>query len=224
MQTINERLAALPEVLGYDSPAALAKAAGLDPNTLRKAMQGPSKPSYDTLEALLTRFPKLNSDWLLTGNGEMIREGASAFSNATANPKGGTAAKFPMESMEEMEGYEKPAKAPAPAPKTDGEMIKMLLERLTEYKTENGKLHNIIDQQSKMLQGQQEQISSLLGKSDGNPHAPENPGPASPTFVNTMAPVSVLQQRATERALELRAAYGPVLTIVRDEDEVEMAA
>ena len=75
MQTINERLAMLPDLLGYDSPAALAKAMGLDPNTMRKAMQGPSKPSFDTIEAITKKHPKLNPDWLLLGTGSMLRDG-----------------------------------------------------------------------------------------------------------------------------------------------------
>ena len=70
MQTVNERLAMLPELLGFESPAGLAKAAGIDPNTFRKAMQGPSKPSYDTLEAITSRWPKLSATWLLNGKGE----------------------------------------------------------------------------------------------------------------------------------------------------------
>lgn len=70
MQTVNERLALLPDLLGFDSPAGMAKAAGIDPNTLRKAMQGPSKPSFDTLEAITTRWPKLSASWLLSGKGE----------------------------------------------------------------------------------------------------------------------------------------------------------
>lgn len=74
METINARLASLPDLLGYDSPAALAKACGIDPNTLRKAMQGPSNPSFDVLKALTTKNPKLSADWLLHGTGSPLRD------------------------------------------------------------------------------------------------------------------------------------------------------
>jgi FtsZ-binding cell division protein ZapB len=72
MQTINERLTALPTLLRYDSPAALAKASGIDPNTLRKAMQGPSKPGFDILRGLLSRHEQLSPYWLVLGKGEPL--------------------------------------------------------------------------------------------------------------------------------------------------------
>ena len=77
METINARLASLPDLLGYDSPAALAKACGIDPNTLRKAMQGPSNPSFDVLKALTTKNPKLSADWLLHGTGSPLRDASA---------------------------------------------------------------------------------------------------------------------------------------------------
>ncbi len=73
METINERLSALPELLGYDTPAALARSCGVDPNTMRKAMQGPSKPSFDLLQAVLGKHKKLSSDWLMLGSGPVLK-------------------------------------------------------------------------------------------------------------------------------------------------------
>lgn len=76
MQTINERLTALPRLLNYDSAAALAKAVGLDPNSLRKAMQGPSKPGFDILQGVLSRHDHLSPTWLMLGKGEPLATSA----------------------------------------------------------------------------------------------------------------------------------------------------
>lgn len=147
MQTINERLTSLPMLLGYDSPAGMAKAAGIDPNTLRKAMQGPSKPSFDTLEAITTRWSKLSSAWLLTGKGDPLTSPTTPFvAGGEVNKQGATVLQpgalekaLPLANMEDMEAQHRPADAPAPAPTNAKEFISGLLKEIDSLKEQTGR-------------------------------------------------------------------------------------
>jgi transposase-like protein len=79
METINERLAGFVEHIGRTQPNGkgvpeVARKAGMDPNTLRLAIKaGASKPSFDTLFAILSAYPSLSSDWLMLGKGDMLK-------------------------------------------------------------------------------------------------------------------------------------------------------
>jgi hypothetical protein len=81
METINERLARFVEHIGGSQPNGkgvpeVARKAGLDPNTLRIALRpAASKPSYDTITAILKGYPVLSAEWLLLGTGEMLKWG-----------------------------------------------------------------------------------------------------------------------------------------------------
>lgn len=49
---------------------------GIQPSNLSKMMSGTQKITDRTRRMIETRFPDLNFDWLLTGEGEMLRENA----------------------------------------------------------------------------------------------------------------------------------------------------
>ena len=141
----------LPELLGYDSPAALAKAMGLDPNTVRKAMQGPSKPSFDTLEAITKKHPKLSPDWLLLGTGPMLRDGRALTPAArpTADPSDPPAPSRPG------------LPVPGTATPAEADFVGRLIERL-EKELADAKARE--EQQGRLIQ-------TLLGKSPASAYA-----------------------------------------------------
>ncbi|GAB2959226.1 hypothetical protein GCM10027048_28190 [Hymenobacter coalescens] len=56
--------------------AQMSRDSGVKVTTISTAEQpGASNPSYDTLSKLILAYPDLNPDWLLTGNGSMLRDG-----------------------------------------------------------------------------------------------------------------------------------------------------
>ena len=71
MNTVTERLAVMVDELG-GNVSQVAKRAGLDPQTLRKALEGKNKPSFDTLTAMLTAYPKYETNWLVLGKGPKL--------------------------------------------------------------------------------------------------------------------------------------------------------
>lgn len=47
----------------------------VQPSSISHILSGRNKPSFDFIEKILTRFPEINPDWLILGQGEMIRVG-----------------------------------------------------------------------------------------------------------------------------------------------------
>lgn len=58
--------------------AQFAAAIGIQRAGVSHILSGRNKPSLEVVQKILTRFPKLNPDWLLTGQGEMLRAEASS--------------------------------------------------------------------------------------------------------------------------------------------------
>lgn len=50
----------------------LAKTLGISTQSVSVFFQGKSSPSVATLEKIITAYPDLNANWLLTGRGEML--------------------------------------------------------------------------------------------------------------------------------------------------------
>lgn len=67
----------LQQIVAYSrlSVRALAIKCGLKQQTLDKYIKGGSEPSANTLIALASTYPEISADWLLLGNGPMLREG-----------------------------------------------------------------------------------------------------------------------------------------------------
>ena len=51
--------------------AQFAAAIGIQRAGVSHILSGRNKPSLEVVQKILTRFPKLNPDWLLTGQGEL---------------------------------------------------------------------------------------------------------------------------------------------------------
>lgn len=55
------------------SVTALGKLIGIHPSTLNRQFNGESAMTLSTLEAFLQHFKEVNTEWLLRGNGNMMK-------------------------------------------------------------------------------------------------------------------------------------------------------
>lgn len=70
-QTINQRIKELIDSLDLNINS-FSKEIGLTNNvTIHRIVNDGSNPSLYTLESILEKYPQLNSEWLIRGNGEM---------------------------------------------------------------------------------------------------------------------------------------------------------
>lgn len=65
------------------TPAKFADIIGVQRSSISHLLSGRNKPSFDFIEKVLQHFPKINSEWLLLGKGEMYKQmiQTSLFSN-----------------------------------------------------------------------------------------------------------------------------------------------
>lgn len=59
------------------TPGKLAELLGVQPSGISHIMSGRNKPSFDLVQKILRRFPKINPDWLLLDSTEMYRPSES---------------------------------------------------------------------------------------------------------------------------------------------------
>lgn len=73
MKTTAALLNGLIEKLGY-TISRFEKEIGVSPSRLDKAIRRDSKLNFDIVHKILERFPEVNKDWLITGQGDMLTE------------------------------------------------------------------------------------------------------------------------------------------------------
>lgn len=56
------------------TPSRLADIMGIQRSGLSHILSGRNKPGYDFLNKLLKKFPQINAEWLITGNGKPYKE------------------------------------------------------------------------------------------------------------------------------------------------------
>lgn len=59
------------------TPSRFAEIMGVQPSSISHILGGRNKPSYDFIEKFLSRFPKVNPDWLILGKGQIYRQPSS---------------------------------------------------------------------------------------------------------------------------------------------------
>jgi len=69
---INDRISLVIDYLGI-SASQLATKLGVQRSGISHILSGRNRPGIDFIIKLLHSFPQINSDWLLTGKGEMIK-------------------------------------------------------------------------------------------------------------------------------------------------------
>lgn len=74
--SINERIIQFIDYLKV-SRYKFSQITGISESVLLNIYKGNNKPSVDFLEKILHKYPVLNSNWLLIGNGKMICENQS---------------------------------------------------------------------------------------------------------------------------------------------------
>lgn len=70
---MEERLLKLMEKEGLHS-SKFAELIGVQRSSISHILSGRNKPSFDMISSILSKFPKLNPDWLLLGKGSMYRQ------------------------------------------------------------------------------------------------------------------------------------------------------
>lgn len=70
---INERIQKIVDEMFNGNKAAFSKCIGVKPTTISNIIgrERASKPSSEILESIAYSIPEVNSDWLLTGQGEL---------------------------------------------------------------------------------------------------------------------------------------------------------
>ena len=59
----------------YDhSPSSFADKLGVQRSSISHLLSGRNKPGFDFLSRMITEFPDLNIDWVLTGKGNMLKK------------------------------------------------------------------------------------------------------------------------------------------------------
>ena len=74
---MTQRIRTLIEQMGL-STRAFALSCGLRQNTLNNQLNGIRELSLSTIMAILTTYPKVSSEWLLRGEGEMLKSEVSS--------------------------------------------------------------------------------------------------------------------------------------------------
>ena len=81
---ISDRMSALLAALNM-TPYQLAKELGYKaPEKIYTIINRKSKPGFDTLTDIFTRFPELSSEWLMRGEGEMFKKAADETAKETS--------------------------------------------------------------------------------------------------------------------------------------------
>lgn len=68
------------------TPSLLAEEIGVQRSGISHILSGRNYPSFDFLQKLLERFPKLNAEWLILGIGNMYKSNISTSSDLFAPP------------------------------------------------------------------------------------------------------------------------------------------
>lgn len=119
------------------TPSRFAEIMGVQPSSISHILGGRNKPSFDFLEKMLLRFPKINPDWLLLGKGSVYRSTDSYSEtnhnlpreNAATEKQPSTPGTLPFEGI-----------TPQKAPYTDVEPLKRIQTPLTHTATSEATL------------------------------------------------------------------------------------
>jgi len=67
------------------SPSRFAEEIGVQRSGISHLLSGRNKPSLEFIQKLLSRFPEIDPAWLLTGTGEMLKQGET-MAQVSINP------------------------------------------------------------------------------------------------------------------------------------------
>lgn len=78
------RLHAIMEWYGLNAKQ-FSEKVSINGSSLSYMLKGRNLPSYDALQKIIESFPEINIEWLMTGNGPMLKDGSSPISSPTSN-------------------------------------------------------------------------------------------------------------------------------------------
>lgn len=55
-------------------PTKFAEIIGVQRSSISHILSGRNKPSFDVIQSILKKFPRINSEWLIMGTGEMYKK------------------------------------------------------------------------------------------------------------------------------------------------------
>lgn len=73
MSDIYERVEQLADYYRVSKPSEFAKITGFSHQVATNYLKGKRNPTREALTTIMEVFPEINSDWLLTGRGEMLK-------------------------------------------------------------------------------------------------------------------------------------------------------
>jgi transcriptional regulator with XRE-family HTH domain len=82
------------------TPAKFADELGVQRSSISHILSGRNLPSYDLISKILTKFPKIEAEWLILGNGSQYKSTQSKLTNVIQNDLFQSAEK-PMEKTPE---------------------------------------------------------------------------------------------------------------------------
>ncbi len=102
MDKINDRIIELAKHYGVNKASDFSRSTGLSHQVSSNYLKGLKKPSVDALEKIQTSFDSLNPMWLLTGQGEMLKENISKAELAKPTNKSEA---YPLVSIKAVGGF-----------------------------------------------------------------------------------------------------------------------
>lgn len=85
---VGDRISALLQHYGLSAYSLAAKLGYEGPQKLYKLVQNKSKPGYETLMDILNQFPELRAEWLMRGEGPMVRDEEKSERSASSTYRG----------------------------------------------------------------------------------------------------------------------------------------
>jgi transcriptional regulator with XRE-family HTH domain len=59
------------------SPSDFAEEIGVQRSSISHLMSGRNKPSLEFVQKIIARFPEVNTEWIMNGSGEMLKDGSA---------------------------------------------------------------------------------------------------------------------------------------------------
>lgn len=89
-QSVNERVKFLVDNLCEGNVSRFAKEIGVSHTSINTLMPGDrgSKPGFETIAKISTRYPEVNIDWLITGQGEPFKDSPGTMSGINSAKAG----------------------------------------------------------------------------------------------------------------------------------------
>ena len=101
---MKDRISALMKYMGM-SQKDFANEIRISPGTLSSIFSGRNKPTLNTLNNIHERFPEVNMDWLMNGNGEMFVSSSPNSSQFETSEGASSATSFPASGLPLQPGF-----------------------------------------------------------------------------------------------------------------------